>query len=140
IGKSQSLNPVKGMMKSYFLMEESPDIGGNATESGLTRALIKRDGKTSLFHSDEADGVLLAWSDKLSAFAGMKQRMTDVYGGDVPAMQRATAQDISGIHAKAYLCAHLTGIDERILDAIEPHDWESGFVNRFIWAKGHRKR
>ena len=139
IGKSQSLNPVKGMMAAYFFMEDSPDIGGNATEAGLVRALIKRDGKTSFFHSDEADGVLMAWSDKLSAFAGMKQRMTDVYGGDVPPMQRSTAQDISGIHAKAFLCAHLTGIDERILDAIEPHDWESGFVNRFIWAKGHRK-
>ncbi len=139
IGKSQSLNPVKGVLKAYFFDEDSPDIGGNATEAGLTRALIKRDGRTSFFHSDEADGVLLAWQDKLSAFAGMKQRMTDVWGGDVPAIQRTGAQDISGIHAKAYMCAHLTGIDERILDSIAPEDWQSGFINRFVVAKGWRK-
>lgn len=138
IGKSESLSPVKDILKAYYLPEDSPDIGGNATEAGLMRALHGRDGKTSFFHSDEADGILLAWSDKLSAFAGMKQFVTNVYGGEVGPAQRSTAPELNK-HSRAYMCADLTGIDERISDAIEPHDWESGFINRFIWAKGHRK-
>lgn len=140
IGKSQSMNPIKGMMNSYFIMEESPDIGGDATRAGMTRALHARDKKTSFFHSDEADGILLAWGDKLSAFAGMQQFMTDIYAsGEVGPSQRSGAPELNK-HATAYLSAHLTGIDERIADAIEPTDWETGFANRFIWAKGVRKK
>ncbi|MFT4258024.1 bifunctional DNA primase/polymerase [Microbacterium sp.] len=138
-GKSESLNCVTDMMNAYYLPEDDPDIGGDATTAGLTQALIRKDGRSSFFHGDEADAVFRSWSDSQGAFSGMKNRIMDIFGGKVPMLHRTGAKDISGIRAKAYLCVHLTGVDERIADAIEPHDWESGFVNRFVWANGHRK-
>ena len=138
-GKSESLNCVADMMAAYYLPEDDPDIGGDSTTAGLTQALIRRDGRSSLFHADEADAVFRSWSESQGAFSGMKQRITDLFGGKVPMLNRTGAKEISGIRAVTYLCVHLIGVDERITDAIEPHDWESGFVNRFIVANGHRK-
>lgn len=140
VGKSESLNVVTDVASMFYMAEgEDPDIGGDATAAGLTEALIRRDGKSSFFHSDEADAVLLNWSNSMGPFADMKQKVTLFFGGSVPPLNRATKKDISGIRAKAYLCVHLTGVDERIVDAIEPRDWESGFVNRIVWANGYRK-
>lgn len=138
-GKSESLTPVLDMMSAYYLPEDDPDIGGDSTTAGLTQALIRRDGRTSFFHADEADAIFRSWSESQGAFSGMKNRITDIYGGKVPMLNRTGAKDISGIRATAYLCVDLTGVDERITDSIEPHDWESGFVNRFVWANGNRK-
>lgn len=139
VGKSESLNVVTDVASMFHMGDDDPDIGGDATAAGLTEALILRDGKTSFFHSDEADAILLNWSNQQGEFRGMKQKVTEFFGGKVPPLHRATKKDISGIRAKAYLCVHLTGVDERIIDAIEPRDWESGFVNRFVWANGLRK-
>lgn len=138
-GKSESLTPVKKIASMFWSIEENPDIGGDATSAALTQALIYRDGLPSLFHSDEADAVFRNWANQQGEFRGMKQRITEIYQGDVPAIQRSTHKDISGIHAKAYLNVHMTGIDEEIADSIEPRDWRSGFINRFVWAKGERK-
>ncbi|MBT2484835.1 bifunctional DNA primase/polymerase [Microbacterium sp. ISL-108] len=139
-GKSESLQPIQDMMAAYYLPEEDPDIGGDSTTAGLTQALIRRDGRTSFFHADEADAVFRSWSESQGAFSGMKNRIMDIFGSKVPMLNRTGAKEISGIRATAYLCVDLTGVDDRITDAIEPHDWESGFVNRFVWAKGERKR
>lgn len=140
-GKSESLEPVLGVAEAYYelALEDSPDIGGDATAAGLTEALIMRDGKTSFFHADEADAVIRNWNNQQGEFRGMKQKITDFYGGRVPPIQRSTKKDISGIKAKAYLCVHLTGIQNEIAAAIEPRDWESGFLNRFLWAFGEEK-
>jgi hypothetical protein len=139
-GKSESLNPIRDMMAAYYLPEEDPDIGGDSTTAGLTQALIRKDARSSFFHADEADAVLNSWSESQGAFSGMKQRITQILDGKVPMINRTGAKEISGIRADAYLCADLTGVDERITDSIEPHDWESGFINRAVWAKGERKR
>lgn len=138
-GKSESLNVIKGFNKHYFVLDDDPDIGGDSTAAAITKVLTRRDGLSSFFHADEADKVLRDWSDSKGPFSGMKNRIMDIFGGDVPTMNRSTDDSLNGRRAKAYLCVHLTGVDERIRDAIEPHDWESGFINRFIWAKGERK-
>lgn len=138
-GKSDSMNCLQEMARMFWEGAENPDIGGDATAAALTQALIRRDGLPSLFHSDEADAVLRNWSNEKGEFHGMKQRVTEIFTGKVPAIQRAMQREISGIHARAYLNVHLTGIDYKIADAIEPDDWTTGFVNRFVWAKGERK-
>lgn len=138
-GKSESINPVTEIASMFHLGDEDPDIGGDATAAGLTEALIRRDGKTSFFHSDEADRILNDWNNQQGEFRGMKQKVTEFYGGKVPALYRSTKKDISGIRARCYLCVHLMGVDQRVADAIEPIDWETGFINRFVWAKGYRK-
>ena len=138
-GKSESMTPVYEVFRNFFQGGDGdPDIGGNATAAGLVEALIQRDGKTSWFHADEADATLMNWSNDRGEFRGMKQGITDVYGGRVPAIQRSTKRDISGIHAKAYLSTHLTGIPERVASVVDGPDWETGFINRFVWAEGKR--
>src|SRR5690606_15292134 len=64
-GKSESLEPVLGITEAYYelALDDSPDIGGDATAAGLTEALIMRDGKTSFFHADEADAVIRNWNN-----------------------------------------------------------------------------
>nr|WP_256461053.1 bifunctional DNA primase/polymerase [Agromyces larvae] len=136
-GKSEAIAPIKTLVR--LNVTDSPDIGGNATYSGLVEKLIERDHKASWFHADEADRALKDWSNDKGEFRGMKQGITDLYGGDVPAIQRATKKEISGIHARAYLSVLLTGVFDRVTDAIEPGDWEDGYINRFIFAIGERK-
>ena len=138
-GKTEAMNPLLEIPRLYHGDVDDPSIGGDATPSGITLALLERDGKASLFHADEADGILRDWSDKRGAFAGMKNRVMQFYTGHVPAMHRSTMRDQSGHSATTYLNVHLTGVWERVVDAIEPHDWISGFVNRFVWARGEKK-
>jgi hypothetical protein len=138
-GKSESVDPIREIGALFWVGGENPDIGGDATAAALTQALIRRDGLPSFFNSDEADSVLRNWSNQQGEFRGMKQRVTEMYMGRVPAIQRSMQKEISGIHAKTFLNVHLTGIDEEIADAIEPRDWRSGFINRFVWAQGSRK-
>jgi len=139
-GKSRSIKPVQEIAKRFWLTSgDNPDIGGDATRAALTQALIRRDGLPTLFRADEADATIAAWKNSKGEFVGMAQAITDIYLGDVPPINRVTHKDISGIHAKAFLNVVLSGIDYRIADAIEPGDWETGFVNRFVIAKGERK-
>lgn len=138
-GKTESLKPASKILQAFYGDEDNPDIGDNATYAALTKVLILRDGRTSFFHVDEADGTIVAWSDDRGEFRGMKQGITKFYDGTVAAIQRSTDADISGIHAKAYLSVHLMGTVEKMIDAIQPGDWESGFINRFVWVSGERK-
>lgn len=138
-GKSEALRPVKEIVKAFWLFDDNPDLGGDATRSALHKKLVERDGKPTMFRSDEADAVIRAWSDNRGPFAGMKQFVTEVYDGEAGAFLRQGDQDDSGKHSKVYMSVHLTGIDEEIADSIEPRDWRSGFINRFIWAMGERK-
>ncbi|OJU44463.1 MAG: hypothetical protein BGN98_13850 [Microbacterium sp. 69-7] len=139
VGKSRATKPVTEISKLFWEEVYNPDIGGDATKAGLTDALIALDGLPTYFHPDEADAILLAWKDIKGPFAGMSQFITDVYLGDVKATLRAT-KDNSGKHAQARLNAILSGIQHQITDAIDPKDWETGFINRFVWAFGERKQ
>lgn len=143
-GKSESLEPVREVSNllwdsSTAYTDHTPWLGGDATSAGLTLALIHRNNKPTIFNSDEADAVLNNWSNERSAFAGMKQRVTEIYNGRVPAIQRSGMQDVSGQDTHAFFNAHLIGVDTRIAEAIRPEDWETGFINRFVWAEGERK-
>ncbi len=135
-GKSEALAPLFAILKEAGI---SANIGGDATSAGLTEVLIERNGKVSFFNADEADGVIRKWKDNIGPFADMKQKITEFYGGRVPPMQRSTKKDLSGIEATAILNAILVGVDEKIIDAIDPDDWISGFINRFVFAQGERK-
>ncbi len=143
-GKSQSTKPILEMSKlmgeRFWLMDGkyNPDIGGNATPAALHTHLIMRDGKPTFFHADEADATLRLWNDEKGPFSGVKRFITDVWMGYVGAILRQGQKDISGQDAKAFLNVELAGIDREVSDVIEPRDWSSGFINRFVWAKGER--
>ena len=140
-GKSDAVKIILDIADSFFSLDstDNPDIGGDATAAALQQALILRDGKASLFHTDEADMILRQWADQKGEFRGMKQRVTDYWGGRVGAMQRATMKEMSGKSAKTSLSVLLTGVQEKVAEAIEPGDWETGFLNRFVVASGFYK-
>ncbi|WP_054681205.1 bifunctional DNA primase/polymerase [Microbacterium sp. No. 7] len=138
-GKSKSIEPIHAIVDMFYLGVDTPDIGGDATAAGLQQALLARDGKTSYFQADEAEAVLRSWSDEKNEFRGMKLRITDYWGGRVGAMQRSTMKEQSGKTARGFLTVHLTGIEDKLAEAIWPDDWLTGFLNRFIIARGQVK-
>lgn len=138
-GKTEALEPVKEIARQFWLGMDDPDIGGDATPEALTAALIRRDGKPSLIHADEADAKFRKWADVRGPYSGMPHLITEIYTGNVPAIWRNTQKDISGIHAKAFPNVHMMGIQHKIADAIHPDDWITGYINRFVWANGERK-
>ncbi|MDL5351125.1 bifunctional DNA primase/polymerase [Microbacterium sp. zg-YB36] len=138
-GKTEALEPVKEIARQFWLGMDDPDIGGDATPEALTAALIRRDGKPSLIHADEADAKFRKWADVRGPYSGMPHLITEIYTGNVPAIWRNTQRDISGIHAKAFPNVHMMGIQHKIADAIHPDDWITGYINRFVWANGERK-
>lgn len=138
-GKSESESPVYEILTNFHQGGDGyPSIGGNATPEALHEKLIERDGKASWFHADEADKILRDWSKEIGPYSGMKQVITFGYDGRVAAILRATKKDISGKSARVALSTQLTGVAEKVLAVIEPEDWSSGFINRFVWAEGEK--
>lgn len=142
-GKSRSTTPLKQMAKliGAAFGEGNPNIGSRATTAGLVEALIPRDGMASLFMSDEADQTLLDWRNQQGPYHGMAKYVTQIYDeGEVPKVNLATRKESSGKDVFACLNVHMAGVPEDMLDSIDPRDWRNGFINRFVWAIGERKR
>lgn len=135
-GKSESLKIMNSVLRTYFSEEDDPDVGGDPSPSALGAALIERDGKPSLFNADEAHGQIAKMKQDKGYQTGLMQDLTRLYDGEVPKMLRATNKEISGKRATSYFCIHYMGTYEGITDVLEPEDWGSGFLHRFVWAVG----
>jgi hypothetical protein len=133
-GKSQSKKLAKSVIKACYPFDD-PNIGGDATANALVEKLIERDGKPSWFNADEAHGLF-----KELAGAGWRgslmEKWTDLYEGEVPTILRAMKKDVSGVHAKAHFVMHLMGTEAGMVEVLDRHMWDSGFLARFIWAIG----
>jgi hypothetical protein len=64
--------------------------------------------------------------------------LTDLHGGNVPMILRNGKRDISGIDAKSYFIMHYAGTMRGLSEVLLSEDWESGFLNRFVWAIGEK--
>lgn len=139
-GKSESMEMQRGVQSLYFVDPDSdPDIGGDATPESLTKQLIIRDGKSSWFNSDEASAHIEASRPGQAGYLrNLREKLTDWYGGRVGKILRSGDAELSNVNARAYLVMQYAGIDEKIFDALEPSDWESGFLHRFVFAVGER--
>lgn len=135
-GKTESLAPLKGVIKRFYAAGNSPNLGGKATAEALNLALIKRDGQTTWFQKDEAHGDIREMKKVAGPYSNTPFLLTEVYDGDVPAVQQATRQEVSGIHAKTHFNITFTGTVANMARVMEPEDWESGFLNRFVWSIG----
>ncbi|MDF2506285.1 MAG: hypothetical protein K0Q52_144 [Microbacterium sp.] len=135
-GKTEALRVVKHIFKAYYLLSETPDIGGNHTPESLVETLIGKDGQATWFHMDEAHTKIQVWKKIQGPYSEMPGVVTDVYDGDVGAVYRATKKEISGKSARAFMTAHFMGTPRGMTDVMSPDDWESGFLNRFVWAIG----
>lgn len=137
-GKSESVKLMKSVLKAFYAAGDSPDIGGNATPISLYTKLIERDGKASWFHKDEAHGQIYEMKNT-GYLKEMPTALTDLYEGEVPMFLRAGNKDLSGVDASTYFTIHYMGTIGGMSDVIEAADWESGFLNRFVWAVGEQK-
>ncbi len=135
-GKTEALRVCKHTFKAYFLLADSPDIGGNHTPESLAETLVAKDGQATWFHVDEAHTKIAVWKKPVGPYSEMPGVITDVYDGDVGAIYRATKKETSGKGAQAFMTAHFMGTPQGMADIMGPDDWESGFLNRFVWAIG----
>lgn len=135
-GKSEALRAVKHIIRLFYIMDESPDIGGNHTNESLPRVLIERSGQSTWFRLDEAHTKIPTWK-KMNSYAGeLPGILTDVYDGEVGPRFRNTDKDNDGKGGEASLTVHLMGTPNGMADVMGPDDWESGFLNRFVWGIG----
>ena len=136
-GKTEALRSVENILAAYYTDSENPDIGDDASPTALIEKLIERDGKSSWFHVDEAHTKIASeWKNPRSPFKEMPGTLTKVYDGKVRAILRATKKDISGRSAQCFVTVQFMGTPQGMADAMDPSDWESGFLNRFVWTLG----
>lgn len=135
-GKTEAMRSASNIFKAYFVLGESPNIGGNHTGASLTKTLIARDGQSSFFNADEAHTKIVEWKKIQGPFSEIPGLLTEYYDGDVKPIYRATDPESSGKHAQTFLTVHLMGTPQEMTDVMEPEDWRSGFLNRFVWAIG----
>lgn len=135
-GKSESLKIMNSVLRSFFHEDDDPDIGGDPSPSALSAVLIERDGKPSLFHNDEADGQIAKMKQEKGYQVGLIKQLTELYEGEVPKMLRTMSKDVSNRRATSMFSIHFMGTFDGITDVLEPEDWMSGFLPRFIWAIG----
>ena len=137
-GKSEALRVAKNIFKMYYNVGHSPIVGGNFSPEALTELLIERDGESTWFQLDEAHTKIAIWKKPIGPYSEMPGVLTDVYDGDVGAIHRSTKKEISGKGARAFVTAHFMGTPQGMADVMGPEDWQSGFLNRFVWAIGDK--
>jgi hypothetical protein len=136
-GKTEALNFVRNVLDYFYMMEDfAPSIGGNTTSAALTKLLIERDGLPSWFHMDEAHTKIHEWKKVTGPFSDMPGLITELYDGRVDPRHRAMEKDSSGKGARTYFTVHFMGTVEGMAAEMGPEDWESGFLNRYVWAIG----
>lgn len=136
-GKSESFMLSERITDAYFPRDDTPDIGDlkHMSPSGLQKALLKRDGRPALTHSDEVQSLFKQikdnkWQDSLLG------NMADYYEGKVRAKQTMGDSELSGKSGTTFLTAHLMGVESKLLEQLDIGNWESGFLLRCVFAIG----
>lgn len=115
---------------------DSPDIGGNHSENALIERLLARDGKPSIMHTDEADGLLATWAQGSWA-VGIQSTVTKLYDGKVPQLGRVGRADLQVDDARAAMTSHFMGTPTGMMKVLTPAMFKTGFLARQIWAIGN---
>lgn len=134
-GKTSSFYLMKAILREYFSQDPEFNIGGNASETALVKALHARDGKVSFFNSDEASGVLKVWVGQ-DWTSGMRERVTELYDGEVNPLLRSGKGESILKTSKALLNVWLAGTQRGIMEYLTADLFYSGFIPRFIFAIG----
>lgn len=134
-GKSSSLTLAKMVWRELFHADPEFNLGGNASETALVKQLHARDAKPSLFQSDEASGVLKVWVGQ-DWTSGMRERITELYDGEVNPLLRSGKGESIVKTSRALLNVLLQGTQRGIMDYLSMDLFDSGFIPRFIFAIG----
>lgn len=134
-GKTSSFKLQRGVLRELFHADPEFDIGGNASESSLLKALHSRDGKVSFFNSDEAQGVFKTWVTQ-DWTAGMRERIAELYEGNVPPILRSGKGESVMKNSTALLNVYLMGTQRGVMEHMTPELFHSGFIPRFLFVIG----
>lgn len=135
-GKTSSFYLLKNICREYFHHDPEFNIGGNASETALVKALHGRDGKVSFFNSDEASGVLKVWVGQ-DWTSGMRERITELYDGEVNPLLRSGKGESVVKTSMALFNVWLAGTQRGIMEYMTADLFHSGFIPRFIFAIGN---
>ena len=134
-GKTSSFWLQKNVLRELYHADPEFNIGGNASETALVKALHGRDGKVSYFNSDEASGVLKVWVGQ-DWSSGMKERITELYDGEVTPLLRSQKGESVLTTSKAFFSVFLAGTQRGVMEYMTSELFYSGFIPRFVFAIG----
>jgi hypothetical protein len=134
-GKSSSLWLQKRVTRELFHDDPEFNIGGNASETALVKTLHARDGRVSYFNSDEASGVLKVWVGQ-DWTSGIRERITELYDGEVNPLLRSGKGESITTTAKALFNVYLAGTSRGVMEYMTADLFHSGFIPRFIFGIG----
>lgn len=109
------------------------DIGSDATPEGVTSILAERDGKTSLLHRDEVQGMFKDFMNK-TYMASAAERFTELYDGHVPVVIRSGKGKSQTERATTNFVMYLMGIGTKTAEVLTTEYFRSGFLARFIYV------
>jgi hypothetical protein len=114
-------------------------LGSDVTSEALSAILPKRNGRTSLFYRDEAHGLLYE-QDKKRYLAGLREHMTELFGGRVrKAMRASTAgsedDEATTGNVTTNFVMFLCGTLDQVTQALTIDDYQSGHLARFLVAE-----
>lgn len=132
--KSTSRNLMLRMVREYERFSGYQiDIGSDATPEGVTNILAERDGKTSLLHRDEVQGMFKDFMSK-TYMASAAERFTELYDGHVPVVIRSGKDKRQTERATTNFVMYLMGIGSKTADVLTTEYFKSGFLARFIYV------
>jgi len=116
---------------------ETPDfqynIGTDATQQGLNKALADKPHQASLLHKDEVQGFFKELFTQ-SFLSGLVEYFTELYSGKSRGTLRSTGdkQIIKAVPTSFLL--YLMGITEEATELLTVKHFKSGFLTRFIYS------
>jgi len=132
--KSTSRNLMLRMIREYEQFSGYQiDIGSDATPEGVTSILAERDGKTSLLHRDEVQGMFKDFMNK-TYMASAAERFTELYDGHVPVVIRSGKGKSQTERATTNFVMYLMGIGTKTAEVLTTEYFRSGFLARFIYV------
>jgi len=132
--KSTSRNlMLKVIRKFEELTGDQVDIGSNVTAEGLVKLLSQRDGKTSLFHRDEVQGMFKEFITK-TYMATAAEQFTELYDGHVPVVVRSANGGSQTDRAETNFLMYAMGITSKTADVLTTEYFRSGFLARFVYV------
>lgn len=134
-GKSSSIALQRLVLRELFADDPDFNLGGNASETALVKALHSRDSQPSFFNSDEASGVLKVWVGQ-DWTSGMRERITELYDGEVTPLLRSGRGESVLKTSRAMFTVSMAGTQRGIMEYLTSDMFHSGFVPRFIFAIG----
>lgn len=111
------------------------DLGSDSTTEGMLADLADRPGRSGMFYRDEAQEMLAnarGGKGYLSDFTGT---LTELYDGHVRGRRRASGNKKTP-RTETTFNLYLMGIAQKVAEVLDPGDFESGFLARFIYCFG----